>query len=164
MSAMAEVDETRLPGVGVRHDFVTEEGKRVGVISHFSGRRSLLLYDSDDPDSCRDTIELSEDDLRTLADLLGASHVTEHLANLRQNLKGLAIDWLPIEADCPYAGRPLGETEMRTRTGVSIVALIRNGETIPSPPPDVTIEADDTAVVVGTPDGIGKALALLRGE
>ncbi|MEX2447168.1 MAG: cation:proton antiporter regulatory subunit [Solirubrobacterales bacterium] len=161
---MPDVDETRLPGVGIRHDFLTEEGKRVGVISHFSGRRSLLLYDTDDPDSCRETIELGEEDLRTLADLLGASHVTEHLANLRQSLKGMAIDWLPVEANSPYAGRPLGETEMRTRTGVSIVALIRGGETIPSPAPDETIEADDTAVVVGTADGIGKALALLRGE
>jgi TrkA domain protein len=161
---MPDVDETRLPGVGIRHDFLTEEGRRVGVISHFTGRRSLLLYDSDDPDSCRDTVELSEEDLRTLADLLGASHVTEHLANLRQNLKGLAIDWLPVEADSPYAGRPLGATELRTRTGVSIVALIRGESTIPSPAPDDTIEAGDTAVVVGTPEGIGSALALLRGE
>ena len=70
---MPDVDETRLPGVGIRHDFLTEEGKRVGVISHFSGRRSLLLYDSDDPDSCRDTVELNEDDVRVLADILGAS-------------------------------------------------------------------------------------------
>lgn len=161
---MPNVDETRLPGVGVRHDFLTEEGKRLGVISHFSGRRSLLLYDSDDPDSCRDTVDLAEDDVRTLADLLGASHVTEHLANLRQSLKGLAIDWLPIEAGSPYVGRPLGDTELRTRTGVSIVALIRAEETIPSPTPDQAVEAGDTAVVVGTPEGIGNALALLRGE
>lgn len=161
---MPDVDETRLPGVGIRHDFLTDEGKRVGVISHFSGRRSLLLYDSGDPDSCSETIELGEDDLRTLSDLLGASHVTEHLANLRQNLKGLAIDWLPVEPESPFAGRPLGSTEMRTRTGVSIVAVIRDGETIPSPAPDLTIAAGDTAVVVGTPEGIGRALALLRGE
>jgi len=161
---MPDVDETRLPGVGIRHDFLTEEGKRVGVISHFSGRRSLLLYDSDDPDSCRDTVELNEDDVRVLADILGASHVTEHLAKLRQNLKGLAIDWLPVEEDSPYAGQPLGSTELRSRTGVSVVALIRDGETIPSPPPDAMIMAGDTAIVVGTPDGIGKALALLRGD
>ena len=161
---MPDVEETRLPGVGVRHDFTTDEGRRIGVISHFSGRRSLLLYDSDDPDSCRDTIELGEDDLRALADLLGASHVTEHLANLRQNLKGLAIDWLPIEEGSPYASKPLGTTQLRTRTGVSIVALIRGPETIPSPAPDCTIRVGDTAVVVGTPEGIGKALALLRGE
>ena len=67
---MAKVDETKLPGVGIKHDFPTEEGKRVGVISHFSGRRSLLLYDSDDPDSCRDTIDLNENEQRILAALL----------------------------------------------------------------------------------------------
>lgn len=67
---MPKVEQTLLPGVGVRHDFVTEEGQRVGLISHFSGRRSLLLYDRDDPDSCRDTVDLSEDEQRTLAALL----------------------------------------------------------------------------------------------
>lgn len=70
MAWMPDVDETHLPGVGTRCDFLTEGGKRVGVISHFGGRRSLLLYDSDDPDSCRDTIELNEDEQRTLAALL----------------------------------------------------------------------------------------------
>lgn len=161
---MGDVEETRLPGVGIRHDFLTEDGKRLGVISHFSGRRSLLLYDREDPDSCADTVELAEEDVRTLADLLGASHITEHLANLRQDLRGLAIDWLPVEASSPFAGRPLGESELRTRTGVSIVALIREGGTIPSPTPEQEVLAGDTAVVVGTPEGIASALALLRGE
>lgn len=36
---MPDVEETMLPGVGVRYDFLTEGGKRIGVISHFSGRR-----------------------------------------------------------------------------------------------------------------------------
>lgn len=67
---MPGVDETPLPGVGTKRDFVTERGKRVGVIAHIGGGRSLLLYDSDDPDACRDTVELSEDERRLLADLL----------------------------------------------------------------------------------------------
>jgi len=67
---MPDVDETRLPGVGTKRDFLTGDRRRIGVISHFNGRRSLLVYDGDDPDSCRDTVELSEDDLRTLAELL----------------------------------------------------------------------------------------------
>lgn len=34
-----EVHRTPLPGIGLRHEFVTERGRRVGVISHRSGRR-----------------------------------------------------------------------------------------------------------------------------
>ena len=160
---MAEIHETRLPGVGIRHDFVTEAGERIGMISHFSGRRDLLIYDEDDRDRCRDVIELEEDDSRILADLLGAAHVTERLTELQQSVKGLTIDWLPIEASSVYAGRPLGDTRLRTRVGVSIIAVIRGEETAPSPMPDFRLEAGDTAVVVGTPKGIREALAVLRG-
>jgi len=160
---MPDVEETVLPGVGVRYDFVTEGGKRIGVISHFSGRRQLLLYDQEDPDACRETVDLQPDDLRTFADVLGASHVTEHLATVQQSIKGLTIDWLAIEEASPFAGRTLGDTELRSRTGVSIVAIMRDNETVPSPAPDFALAAGDTAVVVGTPEGIRDASAVLRG-
>lgn len=70
MHPMPDVNETRLPGVGAKRDFLTEGKRRIGVISQFDGRRSLLVYDGEDPDSCRETVELSEDELRTLAALL----------------------------------------------------------------------------------------------
>ena len=51
---------------------------------------------------------------------------------------------------------------MRTRTGVSIVALLRNGTAIPAPEPAQRIEGGDTLVVVGTPRGIELAVEILR--
>jgi TrkA domain protein len=159
---MPDVEETRLPGVGVRYDFVTAGGRRIGVISHFSGRRQLLMYDSDDPDACREVVDLEADDLRAFADVLGASHVTEHLANLQQSVRGVTIDWLPVEEGSPFAGKTLGDTALRSRVGVSIVAIVRDNETIPSPAPDFRLASGDTAVVVGTPDGIRDASAILR--
>jgi TrkA domain protein len=159
---MPDVEETMLPGVGVRYDFLTEGGKRIGVISHFSGRRQLLVYDRQDPDACREVLELEPDDVRTFADVLGASHVTEHLATVQQSVKGLTIDWLPIEDGSPFAGQTLGHTQLRSRTGVSIVAIMRDNETLPSPAPDFRLASGDTAVVVGTPQGIRDASAVLR--
>lgn len=159
---MAEIEETRLPGVGIRHEFVTENGERIGILSHFSGRRELLLFDRNDPDSCSTVVNLEEPDARVLAELLGTSHVAEQLANLKQSVHGLTIDWLPIPADAAYAGKTIGDSQMRRRTGVSIVAVLRDDHTMPSPTPDFRIEAGDTAVVVGTPEGIKQALALLH--
>ena len=72
---MTEVQETQLPGVGVRHDFETETGQRVGVVVHRDGRREVLVYDTDDPDACSSMLELSASDTRTVAELLGASQV-----------------------------------------------------------------------------------------
>ena len=47
---MAEIDETELPGIGVRREFTTRGGMRLGVIATRTGSRDLLLYDRDDPD------------------------------------------------------------------------------------------------------------------
>lgn len=159
---MAEVNETRLPGLGVRYDFVTARGSRIGVVHHRTGRRELLLYEPDDPDTCRSVVALDEDDSRTLAEILGGARVEERLAELKQWVEGLAIDWLPVVAGTPYVGGTIGETGARTRTGTSIVALLRDEEAIPAPGPDERLEAGDTLVVVGTPRGIEDLAVLLR--
>ena len=47
-----EVEETRLPGIGLRHDFVTAQGLRTGVITQRNGVRHVAIYDEDDSDAC----------------------------------------------------------------------------------------------------------------
>lgn len=69
---MTEIESTHLPGVGERRDFVTEEGDRVGIVTHRDGRRELVLYDREDPDRCV-SIRLGEDDVRRLAELCGSA-------------------------------------------------------------------------------------------
>jgi TrkA domain protein len=140
---MTEVQEIELPGVGVRHEFTTEDGSRVGVVSHRSGGREIYLADPDDPDAFKRALRLSTEDARTLAEILGASRVASELAALQQKVEGLAIDWLPVRADSPYARRPIGDARLRSRTGVSVVAVIRGEEAIPAPGPDVELEPGD---------------------
>lgn len=159
---MAKFEQTQLPGVGVRHDFVTELGRRLGVITRHSGRRELLVYRDDDPDSCIATVHLEEADRQALVEILGGSQVTQTLADLQQRVEGLAIDWLGIAEGWFAAGSTIADTQMRRRTGVSIVAILRNGTTIASPEPGERLEVGDTIVVVGTPDGIEAASILLR--
>lgn len=159
---MAQVEETQLPGVGVRYDFVTTEGDRIGVLAHRTGRRELLVYGTDDPDACRDVVRLDPDDTHTLAELLGTSHVSERLSALQQDIEGLTIDWLPVEATSACAGRTLRESALRSETGVSIVAVVRDGRTIPAPGGDFALQPGDTAVTVGTPEGIKELFRLLH--
>ena len=64
---MAEVQETKLPGVGVRHEFDTDTGERVGVIVHRDGRREMDVYDRNDRDACSTMVVLSASDTRTMA-------------------------------------------------------------------------------------------------
>ena len=67
---MTEIHETELPGVGVLQEFDTVGGSRVGVLTTRAGRRELLFYDDEDPDSCRAMVHLDREDGLVLADLV----------------------------------------------------------------------------------------------
>ena len=151
---MAEVTETQLPGVGVRYEFRTASGELVGVLSHRSGRREVVVYDRDDPDACTTVLHLSGDDARTFSEVLGASHVSEVLSQVQYQIEGLAIDWLHIDPGSSVVGPTISDGQFRTRTGTSIVAVVRGDTTIPAPGPDFTFEGGDIAVAVGTPEGL----------
>ena len=155
-----DIQETNLPGVGLRHNFTTRAGRQLGVVTHRTGRRDLLVYDREDPDACQEVIQLTDDEADALAELLGAARLVEHLAGL-QRIEGLAIDWLPIRPGSPYAGRTIADTQARSRTGSSIVAILRDDRAIPAPTPDARLEPGDTLVVVGTADGVKELAGLL---
>ena len=150
---MAEILETLLPGVGVRHELTTASGERVALLTHRTGRRELAIYDRDDPDVCRTVLHLSGDDTAALAELLGASHVSETVRRVQQ-LDGVAMDWITVSAASPSAGRTIADGQYRTRTGASIVAIIRGDTTVPAPGPDAPLAAGDVVVAVGTPAGL----------
>ena len=158
---MPEVSETPLPGVGVRHEFVTASGERVAVVTHRTGRREVAVYDRDDQDACTTVLHLSQDDTRTLAELLGASAVSEAVAAVQQRLEGLAIDWITVPPESRFVAATIAEGAFRTRTGASIVAVIRGGTTVPAPGPDHRFEAGDVVVAVGTTEGLAQLQDLL---
>jgi K+:H+ antiporter subunit KhtT len=148
-----DVERTTLPGIGLRHTFTSERGRRVAVISHRSGRRDLVIYDKADPDTATATVSLSREEADGLAELLATSRVEERLAELGRQVDGLTSEQIPIMPGSPYDGRTLGDTHARTRTGASVVAVVRNGEVIASPRPDFVFAGGDVVVVVGTADG-----------
>jgi TrkA domain protein len=158
------VEQTPLPGIGVRHDLITSSGRTVGVVSHRNGRRDLVLYDVDDPDSCLASIPLTDDEAEALADVLGASLMLGQLAGLRQQAAGLLTEQVALPAGSPFVGRKLGDTRARTRTGASIVAVLRDREVIPSPGPPFVFEANDVVVAVGTREGLDGITAILAGD
>ncbi|HEX2314645.1 MAG TPA: cation:proton antiporter regulatory subunit [Thermomonospora sp.] len=156
-----DVERTALPGIGLQHVFTTRRGRQVGVVSHRNGRRDLAVYDKDDPDSCVVTVQLTPEEANALAELLGTDRVVERLAELHRQVEGLVTEQLPIAAGSPYDGRRLGDTRARTRTGASIVAVVRDGGVVASPRPDFAFAAGDTVVVVGTGEGTAAVARIL---
>jgi TrkA domain protein len=159
---VADVDETQLPGMGVRYDFTTEAGVRLGVLVHRTGRRDVMVYSAADPDECAVTVALRPDDARTLSELLGASRVAEHLAKVQQQVAGLALDWINVEEGSPWAGKTLSEAAIHTETGVSVVALLAGDDVTPAPGADDVLAAGATVVAIGTAEGIEQLALRLK--
>jgi TrkA domain protein len=159
-----EVFETPLPGIGVRHEFTTKSGERVGVVTRRDGRRELLLYDREDPDSCRESVELASEEAATMVELLGGSQVTERLEDLRHDVEGLSIQWVTIVDGQGLVGRTVGDGEIRSRTGASVVAVIRGAESIPGPGPDFRFAHGDVVLLMGAEPAVEAAERLLAGS
>lgn len=158
---MAEIEETPLPGVGLRYAFGTGGGERLSVVHHHSGRVQVYLSEPDDPDAARLVLDLDEEDSRVLAELLGASRVVREIDRLQQSVSGLSIEWLDVPEGAAVSGQSIGELEIRSTTGVTVVAALREGRTLAVPGPGFILQGGDTIVVVGRPDDIRRIDQLL---
>jgi TrkA domain protein len=161
-STSLQIDKTALPGIGLRYEFMTAEGRRVAVISFRDGRRELVVYDTVDPDAGREVLSLTDREGDALAELLGAPRIVERLADMQRDLAGLETHQMVVPAGSRYDGRPLGETQARTRTGASIVAVVREGEVIASPRPDFIFKGGDLVVVVGNETALAGVARILE--
>lgn len=155
------VEVTPLPGIGIRQDFLTRTGRRIGVITHRDGHFELIASKSDDPDACVASIPLSTEEAGALASLLGAPQLVAQLRAEQNEIAGVTTKQLPLPPGSPFDGRPLADTALRSRTGVSIVAVVRAGTVHPSPKPDFVFGGGDLLVVVGTGPGLKAAADIL---
>ncbi|MCV7250985.1 cation:proton antiporter regulatory subunit [Mycolicibacterium fluoranthenivorans] len=149
-----DVKEVLLPGVGLRFEFDTRDGDRIGVVARRTGDFELVVYPKEDPDQAREAFRLSDEEAEALAQILGAPRIAERFADLTRAVPGLDAGQVRIRADSPFVDRALGDTRARTRTGASIVAIVRDEEVLASPGPAEPLRAGDVLVVIGTEDGI----------
>ncbi|MBL0885278.1 cation:proton antiporter regulatory subunit [Myceligenerans indicum] len=158
-----DVERTELPGIGVRFEFETKRGVRLGVVAHRDGRRDFILYDPDDPDSALECINLDADESGAMGELLGGARVIEKLNRLHHEIDNLVSRQLLVEPTSPFADRPLGDTRARTRTGASVVAIIRDSGVETGPSPSTVLHVGDRLVTIGTEEAVAKVSRILRG-
>ncbi len=79
----------------------------------------------------------SADRARLLDQLVGAS-------------EGLEVTWIEVEPGNAIAGRTIGESGLRKRTGASIVGIARGQAVQVNPGPDDRIDAGNRLAVIGT--------------
>ena len=150
-----------LPSIGVRYEFTSHDGERIGIIARRSGDFDVVRYARDDPDQAQPIFHFTDEEADAVAQILGAPRIAERFTELTREVPGLEAGQVHIRPGSPFADRPLGDTRARTRTGASIVAIVRNDVVMASPGPAEILHANDVLVVVGTESGIAKVVQLV---
>lgn len=145
-----DIRETDLPGVGKKHELEIDGGKRLVIVTHNTGRREVYLKPDPDADSRR-LFELSDRMARTVGTILEGAYFQPVQSDRAETLltDNVHIEWYTVSATSELAGVTLDESNLRDRTGASIVAIEREGDVISPPGPDDTLEAGDVVVLIG---------------
>ncbi len=93
--------------------------------------------------------------------LRGLSLDQENIGRIASLLAGATVDNVQIERESYASGKSLRELDIRKNTGATVIAIVRNGEAVPNPGSDFTLEHDDILVVLGAHKELDQAVTLL---
>lgn len=93
--------------------------------------------------------------------LRGMPTTTSQRMELLHMLDATATQTFLLPAESPVCGRSMRETDLRARSGVTVIAVVRNGEPMTNPTPDIRLEAGDVLVLVGAHKQLDHAKTLL---
>ncbi|MBK3331768.1 cation:proton antiporter regulatory subunit [Persephonella atlantica] len=146
-----EFKETDLPGIGKKYSIITSSGDKITVIMHITGKREIFVFEPDDYDEPSCDVVLSEEEANQLGSvLMGAYYRPEQEKEKEVLIENLAIEWIKVPQSSPLTEKSIKEADIRKRSGVTVIAIIKKDKTIINPRPDEIISAGDTLVVVGT--------------
>jgi TrkA domain protein len=145
-----EMRQTRLPGVGTKFSFVTARGARATVIQHVDGTRELYVFRRRADDEPAVVLQLEDDEARQLGAVLGGAYERPQIVEELEMVFGeLAIEWVEVPEGSPAIGKTLAECAFRARTGITVIAILREPEPVVGAQPNDRIERGDTLVTVG---------------
>src|ERR1700675_1419461 len=145
-----DLRETRLPGVGTKFTFRLDDGGRLAVIQHNDGKRELYFFRHAGDEEPRAVITLDDDEARQLGAVVGGAYERPKIVeDLEMALGELQIEWIPVPDDSPWIGHTLAECGFRAKTGITVIAILRQPEPVTGAQPADTIERGDTLVTVG---------------
>jgi K+:H+ antiporter subunit KhtT len=159
-----DLRETRLPGIGTKFTFQLEGGRLV-VIVHNDGKRELYYFRPAGDEEPRAAIALDDDEARQLGAVIGGAFERPKIVEeLEMALGELLIEWEAVPEESPWIGKTLAESGFRAKTGVTIIAILREPEPVSGARPDDVIQRGDTLVTVGKAGQYAAFRELLAGK
>ncbi|MFO7714036.1 cation:proton antiporter [Desulfosarcina sp.] len=78
----------------------------------------------------------NDDDYRVLSHLRGAEQQFD-------------LQWIRIAEESPIVHQSIGESQIRKKTGASVVGVVRGGRLMPNPDADFVLHPDDLVAIIG---------------
>ena len=145
-----ELRETRLPGIGVKYGFRTSDGGRLAIVLHNDGVREIYFFRHEHDDEPAEVIRLDDDEARQLGAVIGGAYERPKIVEeLEMALGELQIEWVAVPDASPAIGHTLTDCAFRRRTGVTVIAILREPEPVSGAQGDDVIQTGDTLVGVG---------------
>ncbi len=86
----------------------------------------------------------------------------EKAAEINVALDAASTETVVLQSDSPVIDKTLGELDLRGKSGATVIAVLRGGETKISPGANYTLAAGDTIVLLGSPGKLDRAKAIFR--
>lgn len=157
-----QVREATLPGIGKKYVMSLEAGGNLAIIVRPDGERQLYHFLEHEDRPC-DVVKVSSQEAQQIANLLGKPLVpAPDLENLDLVLGMLEIEWVTLDERSPLLEQTLGASQLRKKTGASVVAVMRDGKALPNPDIGVRFKLGDTLLLIGSKDQTDAARSLIE--
>jgi TrkA domain protein len=157
------VKTSDLPGIGRSYAIETAEGARIVIIIHHTGHREIYYFKDPDQDEPDISLPLNDEEARQISTILiGVDYQPVTDDRMQLLLNSIRIEWLKIEPGSFLAQKTILESQVRTRTGTTIIAIQRGVQMIGSPDINEKILAGDTLMCIGTREQTQKLETLCR--
>lgn len=146
---------SELPEIGTKYEIESPKGDKIAVIFLRTGEIELYILESnaDKPSVTR----LTSEEARRLGSVLTGALLTIEHEDVEVSFSEISDLRIHIHV-CPITkavvGKSIEDLAIRKKTGVTVVAISRKGQSIVSPPPEMVFEDGDLIVAVGKSDQI----------
>ncbi|MEA1999694.1 MAG: TrkA C-terminal domain-containing protein [Euryarchaeota archaeon] len=156
---------SELPEIGTKYEIESPKGDKVAVIFLTTGEIELYVLesDADKPSVTR----LTSEEARRIGSVLTGALLSIEQEDVEVSFSEISDLRIHIHL-CPVTkyvvGKSIEELGIRKRTGVTVVAISRKGQSIVSPPPEMVFEEGDLIVAVGKREQIKACQSVILGR
>lgn len=146
-----------LPGVGTKYEFTTDKGDTVAIF--FTKTGTIQMYTLQKGCRTPSAAEMTTMEARRLGNILTGAIIEAESESVEIAFSALADLRITIHTYSitrKIAGKTIEDLKIRTKTGVTVIAVSRKETNIINPPPSFVFEDGDAVVVIGETDQLKK--------